>query len=558
MKITRVDVVSFAGFVASTPPGPRPIKPRGDIRLLFVADLSSHAREPFVSDPATPEQIRKLVDHFALSGADALGQEVFGQGWVLHFYSDTYEYDQRPQHRRWMPMLDRGINPIEVFSDQAHQRGMKFIAGARFGDDHGAPTQGARWMFDHPEFILRDPPPGPLSKPGNTLDFSFREVRDFHFGAIEEIARRFDVDGIEITFRSDNHFPYPRSISRERQHLMTELVQRIRDMLDDEARNKGRKLLLGVRVPETVDECHDCGLDLPTWITTGILDYASPSNSMYSNHNAPWEEFSRLAEGTACRLLPGVLPFCSATDARSDTVPWALQPDTGESGTGDHMAFQSRVYLRPMTSDNYRALANNMYGAGADGVSSFNFQEQYTGNLIGGFPGELALLRELKDPETIKARHRTYLFRSMFGGVDYQGAPGMASTGAMKDDRIVLSREAPGVRQEYRLRLCEQWDEVGHACMAVRAQNLRPEERLVFDMNGVAIPDERVRRMWHANGRSTNIGRPLPAYSTLMFDLGTDYMLDGDNTLGARLAEVENGSGGDIVIDEIDVTVMPS
>ena len=311
-----------------------------------------------------------------------------------------------------------------------------------------------------PGVHLEDLPPGPLSKPGNTLDFSFREVRDFHFGAIEEIARRFDVDGIEITFRSDNHFPYPRSISRERQHLMTELMQRIRDMLDDEAGKKGRELLLGVRVPETVEECQDCGLDLPTWITTGILDYVSPGNTMYSNHNARWEEFSRLTEGTACRLLSGVLPFCSATDARSDTVPWALRPDTGESGTTDHMAFQSRVYLRPMGSDNYRALANNMYGAGAAGVSSFNFMEQYTGNLIGGFPGELALLKELKDPEAIKARHRTYLFRSMFGGVDYHGAPGMASTGAIKDDKIVLSREAPGVRQEYRLRLCEQWDEV--------------------------------------------------------------------------------------------------
>ena len=372
-------------------------------------------------------------------------------------------------------MLDRGINPIEIFCGRAHERGMKFIAGARFGDDHGAPTQGARWIFDHPEFILRDVQPGPLAKPGNTLDFSFEEVRDFHVGAIEEIARRFHVDGIEITFRSDNHFPYPRSISRERQHLMTELMQRIRHMLDDEARNKGRRLLLGVRVPETVDECRDCGLDLPTWITAGILDYASPGNSMYSNHNARWEEFSRLAEGTACRLLPGVMPFCSATDARSDTVPWALQPGTGESGTRDHVAFQSRVCLRPMTADNYRALANNMYGAGADGVSSFNFQEQYTGNLIGGFPGELALLRELKDPEAIKARHRTYLFRSMLGGVDYHGAPGMASTGAMKDDRIVLSREAPGVRKEYRLRGGDiVIDEIDVAVMPSRSE---PTER---------------------------------------------------------------------------------
>ncbi|MCY3760468.1 MAG: hypothetical protein OXH50_04405, partial [Gemmatimonadetes bacterium] len=103
-----------------------PIEPRGGIRLLFVADLSSYAREPFISDPATPEQIERLVDHFALSGADALGQEVFGQGWVTYFRSDTYEFDQRPQHRRWIPLLDRGINPIEIICRRAHERGMKF------------------------------------------------------------------------------------------------------------------------------------------------------------------------------------------------------------------------------------------------------------------------------------------------------------------------------------------------------------------------------------------------------------------------------------------------
>jgi hypothetical protein len=543
--------------MSTNPPGPRPVNPKGDIRLLFAADLSSYAREPFTTEPATPEQIRKLVDDIALSGADAFGQEIFGQGWALYFYSNTYEYDQRPQHQRWVSMLDQGINPIEIFCERAHQNGMKFIAGARFGDDHGAPKQGARWIFDHPEYILRDVPPGPLAMPGNTLDFSFQEVRDFHFGAVHEIASRFDVDGIEITFRSDNHFPYPRSISRERQPLMTELLQRIRNMLDEEGEKKGKKLLLGVRVPETIDECHDCGLDIPTWIADGILDYVSPSAGMYANMNAQWDEFSTLAEGTDCRILPGVLPFCSASDARSDTVPWALQPGNKKSGTTEHITFQSRVYLHPMNADNYRAIANNMYGSGADGISSFNFQEHYTGNLIGRFPGEMAMLSVLNDPAKIAAQPRTYLFRSMLGAVDYHGALGMASTGAIKDDKIVLDRTSPGQRQEYRLRLCEQWDEVKHAYIAIRAQDLRQDEQVEIDVNGTTIPAEAIRRMWHADGRSTNIGRPLPPYSTIFFDLSSEFMLDGDNVLGVTLVTASADLTEKILIDEIDVVVVP-
>ena len=539
-------------------PGPRPLRPRGDIRLLFAADLSSYAREPFTSEPATPEQVRQLVDDFAASGADALGQEVFGQGWVLHFRSDTYEYDQRPQHRRWIPMLDAGINPIELFCDRAHERGMKFIAGARFGDDHGAPNQGARWIFDHPHYILRDLPPSPLSKPGNTLDFSFPEVRDFHFGAVAEIATRFDVDGIEITFRSCNHFPYPRSISRERQPLMTELIARIREMLDAEGRRKGQDLLLGVRVPETVAECRDCGLDVPTWIGDGLLDYVSPSDGMYSNHNARWEEFAQLTRATECRLLPGVLPYCAASDARSDTVPWALQPGDRKSGTEAHITFQSRIYLRPMRAENYRALAGNIYGAGADGLSAFNFQEHYTGNLIGDFPGAMAILAELGDPDQIRCRPRTYLFRSMYGDVDYHGATGMTSAGAINADHLLLDRTRTGDREEYRLRLCEEWREAGRAYIAIRAQDLQPEEGVEIDVNGKRIASHSINRTWHADGRSTNIGRPLPPYTTLMFDLDPAVMHYGDNSLGLRLTETALDRQGEILIDEVDVTVLPT
>ena len=74
------------GSVAgNTSPGPRPFAPRGDLRLLFMADLSSYAREPYTSDPATPEQLHRLVDDFALSGAGLGIRRERVLAWTGHF-----------------------------------------------------------------------------------------------------------------------------------------------------------------------------------------------------------------------------------------------------------------------------------------------------------------------------------------------------------------------------------------------------------------------------------------------------------------------------------------
>ena len=360
-----------------------------------MVDLSGFAALVFPTDPANPDQIRRFVDNVALSGADVFGQEVFAQGWVLHFRSENYEYDARPQHRRWVRMLDAGITPLEVFIEQSHQNGMKFLAGVRINDDHGAPGQAARWIHDHPELKLKDLPPGKFNIPGNTLDFTFERVRDFYFGAIEEIVRRFDIDGIELTFRSSNHFPYPRSISRERQPMMTELIRRIREMMDGAGREKGKSLLLGVRVPQTLEECHDCGLDIPTWAGDELVSYVSPGDMMYSDFNAPYDDFYRLTDGKECRLYPGIQPYACVGD-RS---------------------------CHPMRPESYRAVAKNMYGAGADGVSIFNFHMQWGGvrtSLASNYPQALSYLRELRELEVIAHGSRLYTIRPLYGGVDVQ------------------------------------------------------------------------------------------------------------------------------------------
>ena len=51
------------------------------------------------------------------------------QGWTVYWKSARYEYDQRPQHRRFLPLLEAGLQPLDILIDQAHRHRMRFVAG---------------------------------------------------------------------------------------------------------------------------------------------------------------------------------------------------------------------------------------------------------------------------------------------------------------------------------------------------------------------------------------------------------------------------------------------
>ena len=70
-------------------------------------------------------------------------------------------------------------------------------------------------------------------------------------------------------------------------------------MLDDEGRQEGKEADPGrPRAGDRSTSATTADSTFPAWITTGILDYVSPANTMYANHNAQWEEFSSLMKGT--------------------------------------------------------------------------------------------------------------------------------------------------------------------------------------------------------------------------------------------------------------------
>jgi hypothetical protein len=520
--------------------------PRGERRIVYVSDPSSIARR-YLPDPTTEEDLRNWIDEVARARVDTFIQEAYTQGWTTYWRGDHFDYDARPQHRRFLPLLDAGVQPLEVLLDQSHKNGMEFMAGLRINDNHGHVSKrqgvgaGAGFLADNPQWTLKETPPGPYYKLSTPLDFTFSEVRDYVFSVAAELIETFDLDGLELCFRDQAYFPPNKG--RESQPLMTELVARIRALLQEKGAGRNKDLLLGARVYATLEECHNQGLDVPTWIGQGLLDYVAPADTMYSEINAPYEEFAALTRASNCMLYPGMLPWSSIRARR-------------------------RLADRPISLEQQRALAQNFYGAGADGFSSYNhFVAMHWAPF---YPMMLQDLDEVREPERLTQGRRHYVFEPILAGSIGFGKD-RAETGAIKADKIVLERQTPNAAGQYRLRICEDLSTVRRASLLFRGFHMTANDQVEVRLNNTLIPPRSLRRRSDEArpdalapvdiDTKTSLGLPLVPdpegpFSTCSFDLQSPPAVYGDNYLEVKLIAGDPDATEAIVIDEIEVLVI--
>lgn len=467
--------------------------------------------------------LEEMIDEEAAAHVDAISYCLF-----TAFWSDVPSSkitDLFP----WRPpgMDEAGIDPIQVLIDRCHHHGMQFIADIRMNDRHGGPPKGI--AEQHPEWTIL----------GSANDYALEAVRNIMLTFDKEVLDAYDVEGIEHDYMRWCHMFRPGQ-GKQNAHLLTDFTRRTRKLLDQAAARRGRdRLLLGVRVPQTIEECDYLGFDLATWIQEGLVDYVVPSDFMHTDTNMKTEDFVKLAAGTNCKIYPAIHNRISRDEANE--------------------------HYRLMSLENLRAAAQNFYRFGADGISPYNYQFAFERRAADHrssayaaymWPAALGWLRELRSPDEVAQRDRHYLFYAIWKKLH------SSVTGIPNDPNIYLDRAQTNQEGSRRFRMAENFSDPNlRTTMQFKAIGLAENENVEIKINGKQVPIDHTTRVFDKNGQSVYEGDTLPPFYEYTIDLNwattgrQQPLVYGDNQLAVRLFPAKAQGEGTVSIEELECYV---
>ena len=468
------------------------------------------------SPTAVRSALDEIVDEHAAAGVDSYVHVVFFQFRPLLPDSKVLEVPSLTP-----AVTAAGVDHTRVLMDRCHEHGMKFIACLRMNDRHGNSVEARVWK-QHPQWRLDQFKGG--------LDYKHEGVRAKVLEFIAELLETYDVDGIEFDYLRWAHM-FRTDEAEQHAPLLTDLTAQARKLLDQAASRRGvDRLRLGVRVPQTLEECRGLGYDVAAWISGGLVDYVVPSDFFFTDIETRVEDFVALADGHDCRIYPAIHPII----ARGN----------------DHQL---------MNLANYRAAAHNFYARGADGLSPYNYMYAWDKrrdvSYVGSgllWPGAVGYLRELADAERVRSGDRHYLFHALW----VNGAP----TGFENDGRIIVERTATDLQGSRRFRVCDDLSDANlRAVLQFKAAGMREDETLRIRLNGGDVRDDQITRLFDAEGQTEYEGRELPAFFLYHIDLprgaAKPMIANGDNELSVQLVTDNGKSGGQVIIDELEAYV---
>jgi hypothetical protein len=300
---------------------------------------------------------------------------------------------------------------------------------------------------------------------------------------------------------------------------MIDYHRQVRKMLDEVGQRKGKRLLLSIRVPQTLEECETLGFDVATYVREGLIDILCPSDFLFTDPYMALEPYKKITQGTKVLLLPTI-----------------------HSQSGWEAGYPA--------TENYRAVAHDYYEQGADGISVYNWFTPKESNL----PENLAALADLSDPALLTRSPREYLFNPVWGNRRSQ-------TGRLIYYMADLSRTAPGKSAVFPLHVKEDFRRV-QATLKWKIENLTLQDEIRLALNGKPLDPLQYSKTYFAAGKAESnrfleTGWTAGPYYLFVIKNAERLLKDGTNELEITLVRPNEALDLPIRLFEVRVEVRP-
>jgi len=412
----------------------------------------------------------------------------------MRFGADLQPFQNAYEWRSWENMeslIARGLDPLTVLIDRAHEKNMEFFASLRLGSYGGM----------NPEHSVANGGRG----------FLHPEVRDHQYAQLVELATRYAVDGVELDFAAapggDTFCLSPEDAPQE-VSVLTNFVRDVAAMVRQRPGNPGQ---VGVRVYPAQELNEHAGLEVDTWLREGLVDFVVPM--AYS-----------------CFVLDANMPIdwiVAAAHEKEIPVYGMLQPyyDNGQ---------RSNTKVAHATPAMMRAAAANFWHAGVDGLYTW-FMPWPLGE------PERLILSEIGDPDLVQEGDKHYFLRRRAenpGRFDYQAhLP------------LEIPTADPQKRYEIPFTVADNSanDRIQHARLKLNITNLVTLDHLEVSLNGNLLPATTCR--YDMRPYDTYTGQ------WLTFDLAGMSLQQGANILAIALSGRPTEFTGSVVVEDVEIII---
>lgn len=297
-------------------------------------------------------------------------------------------------YQNFLSLEKEGTDIIDASLSRAKERGMEAFITFRVNDLHFADTN-SNCRVSYPDFWYKNPQyyTGDASQGMNSaqaLDFTHPEVRNHKLNLIREQLEKYQqIDGYDLDFMRFIVL-FKTGDGPKKAPLITSFVQEVKHMVDSVSKARGKKILLSVRVPITVEGCLEKGLDVKEWLRLGLMDFITIGAHWRGETATPIAKFKQ--------------DFFQGSKKRIPVY-----------GSIDDGGYQPREFF---SDGMYKGMASHIMGQGGDGLYLFNFyftnnaQVDYSKSLnASGLVNRTLsprLLAEIGNPKTLQQGNKIY------------------------------------------------------------------------------------------------------------------------------------------------------